>query len=71
MTCLGRDAKVMLTFNYSTGEPQVKRLPIHLGGSRLLKQGVKSTLALKHFCPHRLSAPGGILQHGTQPSSLK
>jgi hypothetical protein len=65
MTCLGHDARVTLTFYYSTGEPQVKRPPIHLRGSRLMKQSVKSiSLALKRFCPHELSPPSEILQHG-------
>lgn len=31
-----------------------------------MKQNLKSSsLALdEHFCPYRLSAPGGIMQHG-------
>ncbi len=37
-----------------------------------MKQSVTSSpLALEHFCPYKLSAPGGILHHGNQTSSLK
>lgn len=37
-----------------------------------MKRGMASNpLALEHFCLYKLSAPGGILHHGNQTSSIK